>query len=191
MKTDLLLTEIYAFDKATNRYMIEVALNQYTDIFNEWDPAPFKRRDLDSDLELYLEKSSEEIPLHYPVELFFVLPPESQDQTTEKNARDALNSYFSFKLYLLKKDLKKINVLILRYVFLGFLLLWAGTITTGHNPDTSWATVITEGIFIGGWVFLWEAVSLFFFSKREFYHRYRIYKRLLNAPVFFRGSDSL
>jgi len=169
--------------------MIEVALNQYMDIFNEWDPAPFKRKDLDSDLELYLEKSSEEIPLRHPIELFFVLPSKNRNQTLENDARDALNSYFSFKIYLLKKGLKKINILILRYVCLGFLLLWIGTITPGYNSDISWATVITEGIFIGGWVFLWEAVSLFFFSKRELYQRYQIYIRLLNAPIFFRDAN--
>ncbi|XPM57997.2 MAG: hypothetical protein EDM05_009505 [Leptolyngbya sp. IPPAS B-1204] len=51
-------------------------------------------------------------------------------------------------------------------------------------------SLLAEGIFIGGWVFLWEAVSLFFFTDLELYERYRAYKRLLNAPVFFREVSS-
>lgn len=43
MKKDTLFSEVYALDKSINRYMIEIALDQYEDIFNEWDPAPFKR----------------------------------------------------------------------------------------------------------------------------------------------------
>ncbi|MBD2053678.1 hypothetical protein [Leptolyngbya sp. FACHB-60] len=45
--------------------------------------------------------------------------------------------------------------------------------------------VLTEGLFIGGWVFLWEAVSLFFFSNRDLYNRYRTYRRLRNSEVIF------
>lgn len=58
---------MYLIDQVSHAYMIEVALDQYTDIFSEWDPAPFKRRDLDSDLKLYLEECSEEIPFKYPI----------------------------------------------------------------------------------------------------------------------------
>lgn len=41
------------------------------------------------------------------------------------------------------------------------------------------------GVSLTGWVFLWESISLIFFHNREFYHRYRTYKRLYNAPVIF------
>jgi hypothetical protein len=96
--------------------MVEVALDQYTDIFSEWDPAPFKRvfekgcpryslpprdsktlsfecislrpgynlrrsltfqtpskrRELDPDLQLYLESRADEIPAKYSVEGLFI-----------------------------------------------------------------------------------------------------------------------
>ena len=38
MKRDS-FSEIYKIDESTDRYMIEIALDQYTDIFNEWDPS--------------------------------------------------------------------------------------------------------------------------------------------------------
>lgn len=47
-----------------------------------------------------------------------------------------------------------------------------------------------SGLAITGWVFLWEAVSLFAFTNRELYQRYRTYKRLHNAPVIFREFDN-
>lgn len=52
--------------------MIEIVMDQDGDIFSEWNPTPFKCRDLDPDLKLYLEGSSEEIPSRYPVELCFI-----------------------------------------------------------------------------------------------------------------------
>lgn len=171
--------------------MIEIALDQYSDIFNEWDPAPFKRREIDADLELYLEGSAEEIPSKYPIELYFIIPAGSRNQLMEQESRSALKSFFTFRIYFLKRDLRKVNIRILRYLVTGFILLWVGTIYPGHTSDAPWATVITEGIFIGGWVFLWEAVSLFFFSNRDLYQRRKMYKRLLDSPIFFREASDL
>jgi len=94
MKKKTLFSEVYAFDKSTNRYMIEIALDRYEDIFNEWDPAPFKRREIDASLRLYLEGSAEEIPSHYPIELFFMLPRGKRDKQMEKETRNALRSFF-------------------------------------------------------------------------------------------------
>ncbi|NJL45571.1 MAG: hypothetical protein HC922_07240 [Leptolyngbyaceae cyanobacterium SM2_3_12] len=189
MTQETLFSEVYTLDPSTNRYMIEIALDQYEDIFNEWDPAPFKRREIDSDLKLYLEVSTEEIPFKCPIELFFFLPKGYRNETMEEESRIAFKNYFGFKLNFLKRDLRRVNTRLLRYIFLGFLLLWVGTTYPGHDAETTWSTVVTEGIFIGGWVFLWEAVSLFFFTKREIYHEYQINKKILNAPIFFKEVE--
>jgi hypothetical protein len=189
MKQDKLFSKLYIWDEFTNCYMIEIALDQYTDIFNEWDPAPFKRREIDPDLALYLEGCSEEISFPYRIELCFILPAKSRNELMEEEAREGLKNCFSFKIYFLKKNLKKINIRLLRYTFIGFVLLWVGITFPSNYSEAVWVTVLTEGIVIGGWVFLWEAVSLFFFTNREIYERLRMYKRLLNASVIFREAD--
>jgi hypothetical protein len=188
MKADRVFGEIYAIDEATGLYMIEIALTQYADLFNEWDPAPFKRRDLDPDLELYLEGSSEEIPLRYPVELYFLLPKGIRDEQLEQETRNGLKNSFIFKRYLLRKELRKTNAHMLRCVILGFAFLAIGTLSSNRLSE-GWFSLLSEALFIGGWVFLWEAVSLFFFANRELYHRYQIYRRLQNAPVIFRETE--
>ncbi|MGG6241066.1 hypothetical protein ACQ4N7_20785 [Nodosilinea sp. AN01ver1] len=183
LKTEL-FDEIYAIDTTNNAYMIEVALDHYTDIFSEWDPAPFKRRELDPDLQLYLESSADEIPAKYAIEVCFTLPPGTRSETLEKDVRAGLKNSVDFKLYLFKKEIRLINTRTARYIIagLGTLLLARLAEPFDINILTS---VLTEGLFIGGWVFLWEAVSLFFFSNRDLYNRYRTYKRLRRSEVIF------
>lgn len=185
-KTDRLFSEIYKIDESTNLYMIEIALDQYGDIFNAWDPAPFKRREIDPDLKLYLEGSSDEIPFQYPIELSFTLPQGKRNERMEEEARQGLKNSFIFKRYFLNKELKKTNSQTVMCIFLGFGFLWIGTIFSDRFEAKLLLSLLAEGLFIGGWVFLLEAVSLFFFTNRDLYHRYRTYKRLQNAPVFFR-----
>lgn len=180
--------KVYKIDAATNCYMIEVELDQYKDIFNEWDPAPFKRRDIDPDLELYLEGSSDEIPFHYPIELCFIIPTGTRDEQIEIETRQGLENSFIFKRYLLRKELTKTNTQMIRFVLIGFIFLGVAAFFAERTEETVLLSALIEGVFIVGWVFLWEAVSLFFFTNRELYQRYRTYKRLQNAPVFFREA---
>jgi hypothetical protein len=84
---------------------------------------PPLRRKIDADLELYLEGSAEEISSKYPIELFFMVPKEKRNKRMEEETRNALRSFFRFKIYSLKRELRKINIHILNYLFFGFLLL--------------------------------------------------------------------
>lgn len=177
--------EIYKIDKVTNFYMIEIALNQYSDIFNQWDPTPFKRREIDPDLRLYLEGSSDEIPFRYPIELCFKVLSDKQEPQLEEEIRCGLQNSFIFKQYLLKKQLKKNNTQALIFVILGFGFLWIATLLSRKFESLIWPSLLTDGLIIGGWVFLWEAVSMFFFTNRELYECYNTYKRLQSAPIIF------
>jgi hypothetical protein len=180
--------EVYSIDKANNAYMIEAALDHYTDIFSEWDPAPFKRRELDPDLQFYLESSADEIPAKHSIEVCFTLPPGTRDHAMEQEVKAGLRNSVDFKLYLFRKEIRLINTRTFRYVIAGLGTLLVARLITEPAEANVFTSVLTEGLFIGGWVFLWEAVSLFFFSNRDLYNRYRTYKRLRGSEVIFSES---
>lgn len=182
---DDFFNQVYSIDRANNAYMIEASLDRYTDIFSEWDPAPFKRRELDSDLQFYLESSADEIPTQHSIEVCFTLPPGTRDEAMEQEVRAGLRNSLDFKIYLLRKEIKLINTRTLRYVLAGLGTLLVARLIAEPAEFNVVTSVLTEGLFIGGWVFLWEAVSLFFFSNRDLYHRYRTYKRLRGSQVIF------
>ena len=187
-KTKHYLKEIYDQDPASNAYIIEVALDDYADIFSEWDPAPFKRRDLDPDLEEYLLGGAAEIPRKESVIICFVIPARKVNAETEAEALAGLKNSFIYKRYQLKKSFNKSNSYAIRYLILGFLFLWLGRSVTGNLIADLVSSLLSEGIFIGGWVFIWEAVYQFFFQNRELYTNYQIVKRLQLAPVVFRET---
>lgn len=188
MKRDS-FSEIYKIDESTDRYMIEIALDQYTDIFNEWDPAPFKRRELNPDLKLYLEEYSDEIPSKYAIELCFAVPAGMRDERVEEESRIGLKNSFISKRYFLGKEIKKSNTRMLLFVVIGLVLLWVAKTAASRFAEADASSILFEGLAITGWVFLWEAVSLFFFTNRELYHRYQTHKRLQNAPVMFQEAE--
>ncbi|MFP4164326.1 MAG: hypothetical protein ACLFQB_10560 [Chitinispirillaceae bacterium] len=180
-----LIAQIYRFDKNSGSYIIEVALETYEDMFSEWDPAPFKLRDIDPDLELYLEGCSDDIPFRYPVTLSFKIPKGSKKENIENQARNGLRNGFTFKRYFLKNDLKAANRRTLFFFLIGFAFLWVATSFPTQLLESPFPSIIVEGLFIGGWVFVWEAISLILFTTRGIQHKNKTYKRLQRAAIVF------
>ena len=188
-KKDNIFAQTYQLNESTNVCFIEIALTQYDHIFNKWDCAPLERREVEPELESYLKRCCQEIPSKYSLELYFKIPAEIKNPEKEEKSRNGLKNYFTFQIYLLKKKLKKNNRYIFLYILSGFFLLWIVAI---WQIDISQIllSIIENGLLIGGWVFLWEAVSTLFFSNSELYESYRIYKRLLNSLILFQETDS-
>lgn len=184
-RNDATLEKIYEKDPATNSFIIAVAIENYTDIFNELDPAPFKNRDLNTDLRVYLEDSSADIPLKNDIILQFNILNERQDLKREERISFGLKTYFSFVQRQLRRQIRQSYQKSVFYVGIAFMLLLAAySLRTLGGQDIITNTVL-EGITIGGWVFLWEAISTFAFKNRSIKSKNKHYKRFMCAQIRF------
>lgn len=91
----------------------------------------------------------------------------------------------AFRLYLLSQEQQRLNRYVLLFVLAGFSLIGSATLFRDRLGETILISTLVEGVVVSGWVFLWEAVSLIIFKKRELRHRYRSYQRLQQAPIIF------
>lgn len=181
------LEKIYQKDSETKAFIIQAAVNRYNEIFNELDPAPFKKRDINQDLKDYLEDCSLDIPLRYNVILQFNIPKSVRDSEKEKRIESGLKTYFSFLMNSLEKNLKRSYQKNIIYIMTAFFLLFIAALasTIIDDKEIIFSTLI-QGLYIGGWVFLWEAISSFSFYNRDIKYEYRQYKRFNNAPIYFK-----
>ncbi|XES77806.1 MAG: hypothetical protein ACBZ72_02735 [Candidatus Bathyarchaeia archaeon] len=179
------LERIYERDKQSGAFIISVAIEKYPDIFNELDSAPWRRRDLDHDLRVFLEESSSDIPLRYDITLQFNVSQEKQDVEKEDRIRTGLRTYFSFVRNSLQRDIRLSYQKSALYGLGSFLLLFTSYSLQARVLGNLFLTTLVDVISIGGWVFLWEAISTFAFKSRESREMYRQYKRLTVAPVRF------
>lgn len=179
------LEKIYQQNPDTAAFLIETALDRYEDIFNEWDPAPYKRRDLNPDLRRYLEDSSNDIPLRQPVELLFKAPVQIYNDAKECSMREGLSTYLACEVDSARKSLRRLHRLSLINLCVAAVLLTAVTWISRLQDGTLLMAVLREGLTIGSWVFTWELISLFFFRRFEFRRELKKWKRLARANVSF------
>ena len=179
------LKQIYKMDTETNTFIIEVSLISYNEIFNGWDPSPIKRRDLDPDLLHFLNECSSDIPLNFPLELQFYLPKEQYDEDKENLTRVGIKNNFNFIIHFIGKEIRQINRKIFFYFIIAFAFLSVSYMWRERVAENIVTTTLVEGLSIGGWVFLWEAFSLFFFSRQEIYGRLKRNKRFQDTKINF------
>jgi hypothetical protein len=178
--------QIYRTFENTDRLMIEVALDNYEDMFNEWDPAPFKRRDIDPDLRSFLDECSEELSLKRKIAIAFFIPKAEIDPEKQQKCAEGLRNYFEFNLYLSRKELRRLREDALKYFLFGIIFLATAVIFERSLQENVLWGILGQGLFIGGWVFLWEALTLLAFKNGELKHSILEWERFLDAPIVFK-----
>lgn len=179
------LQQIYRVKPESDTFVIEVSLQDFKELFDGWDPSPVKRRDIEPDLLHFLEVCAQDIPLKYPLELEFYLPEDQKDTEKEEVSTTGIRNNFTFIILFTRMQLKAISRKILIYIAMSFAFLSVAYLSKQNFASNLLTTTLMEGFSIGGWVFLWEAFSLFLFSMQEINNKLKQYVRFSKTPINF------
>ncbi len=188
-KTNSLVEKLYDRNPENGNFIIEVSLNNYEAIFNDWDHAPFKRKDIHPGLISFLEDSIDDIPIHFCIDISFYFSDEKKDVIREEVLRKWFKTFYSFYVELEKNKLRRIMKNASLYLFISALLLTSSYFGVGHR-DNIVSYTLTEIVVVGGWVFLWEAISRLTFEGRRIRRLIKNYKRFINAEIVFRYKNT-
>ena len=175
---------IYPKNPKTDNNVIEIVLEDYMIFFHEWDNAVFRKRGMHPELAEFLDICSEDIPLKNKIEINFCVKQE-KDEGKEQIIVESYKNYYAFYNRIWEKKIKEHlrDALILALVSIS--LLSAKIVLTGVADSTLWISLVLDGLNIGGWVFMWEALNILIFRRHKVIHKYKKIKRLLEAPVIF------
>lgn len=176
---------IYRFDRFTNRYHIDLAIDYYRDVYNEWDFAPFRNRDLDRHLMEYLEECSREIPLKAGIAITFFMPSDTRDAVKEERSIAGLKNYFLYELLKASGRRRRSFRRFAIYLILGVAFLVGAYLVRTFLGGPFPLTVLPEGLLIGGWVLFWEAFTIAFFRSRDISERIRHLRRFVGARIAY------
>ncbi len=178
----------YRENAANGNIIIDISLDDYLDFFHDWDNCSFKRRDMHRDLAEFIELCSLDIPLSRKLDIQFFVENGQKDRAKEEEILASFRNYYQFFSRTVNKKIKRnfLNSVVLVLLALIFILLHALLLDTAMSNILS--QVFLEGMLIGGWVFMWEAVHMASFGSQELYKSRREIKRLLKAELSFQYS---
>lgn len=182
------LKSIYKFDELRDTFMLEISIEDYSELFNGWDASPIKKKDIDPELSDYLNTVSSDIPIKENIDIIFIIPKTKKNETLEHKAQKAFINYYNANNHFLNRLLHSNYKKIFAYILLGFLFITTAYVLKGLSVTLPF-DIIKEGLFIGGWVFLWESFSLFFFVTSESRIKRRQNQRFADTTIRFEYID--
>lgn len=174
----------YRFEEEFNAYLIELSLDDYEEVYDQWDPAPFRKRFIEEEFNEFIITSAEDIPYKYNLVIVLHLPESEKDPRKEKSVISAYENFYHYAAAKEKRNWLRLRKKTLMYFVLSIILLGIGYFYL-NETDQVILNVIREGIFIGGWVFLWEAITNIFLTGHEQKNTMKLYKRLYLSEIRF------
>jgi hypothetical protein len=180
-----MLREIYPYDPQTRGFTILARVGHYNDFFNPLDPTPAPARDLAPDLVEYLNQCSDEIPYKYPVIIALQVQNSAQDAQREQECLDCLHTFYRHELFVSQAEIRRKRGGSIKYLLISFSCLTISAISTQLQLEGFFWGLLREAVLIGGWLFMWEAVTLNFIEMDVHYQEIKKYKRLIGARLGF------
>ena len=188
MKKTKAYQTLYQLNQESNAYMIEVSLDEYSELFNGWDASSIKRKELEPELLDYLEQAGYEIPQKEKTEIIFYIHKDKRELDKESKSIDSIKNNFRVILYLIQKKLNTQYRQILTYLVMSMLFISAATVLRNVIQFQILSTILIEGLFIGGWFMLWESFSTFIFDAHETRLRKNVFNRFIHSDVQFKEN---
>lgn len=185
VKTIDYLDKLYP-QNSDGAYVIEVQLEYFIDAFNKWDYAYMEARELNPGLIFFVERCSDDIPIKKAIELKFIVAEKNEEH--EIMLRKALELNFKYQIFLENQNIRSIYRKTVKYFITAVFLL---VVTFLLKPVSSLPLlydIVTEGVMIGGWVFLWQSISLLSFDVLEYIKKKKSFERLADSKVTIKYS---
>jgi hypothetical protein len=169
------------------RGVIEVQLREVNQLFDSLDPSPFRNRDLSPAAEEYLVESLKEMPSAAPCALVVHLKTSVGASGDESLIGEAIRLHFARRATILQRQLGRL--LRRGMISLGIGLAFLATFFViaqllGHlMGNSSFATLLREGLLIVGWVAMWRPLEIFLYDWWPILGERRLRERLSRIEV--------
>jgi hypothetical protein len=167
--------------KATS---INLNLDDYEDIFSDFDPTPYSERMLSEDF-LYELKRAAVDREERGLALTLQLPADKRDPAHEHVILERLRTHFRRHHRRLKErrnsEMKKGGLMIVA----GVLFMFLATYMVYEYKQTLWTSFVVVLLEPAGWFTLWEGLELILFRAKEVTPDLVFYRKLSSAKIVF------
>jgi hypothetical protein len=162
---------------ATVANVIEIRVEEISQLFNTLDPFPFREKDLDKDAEELIVGWARELPVDQPLRI----------AVEALELGEALTRYFGYRARIVTLDLNELFRVGRRALAIGLTVLYFSVVTSqavaADLTPLPVGSVIEESLIIFGWVANWRSIEIFLCDWWPLVRRRRLYRRLSAAQV--------
>lgn len=167
------------------RPLVELKAQNIRQLFSPLDPSPFRQKDLADEVEEYIRDGVRDLGARKTPEIRFYLP-EEEAKTYAKPLEEACRNHFSYLERLARRELEEKMAQGRNALLLGGGVLFTAVALAESAAglwDHTLAAIAREGLYIGGWVAMWEPIQIFLYDWWPIRKRLRLYRKIAALPV--------
>ncbi len=166
---------------------IELRVEKIGQLFESFDPMPFRERDLDRNAEEYIVGWARELPGNSPIKIRVHMPAREASQENATAVADAFSRYFQYRAEITAGSLMELFRIGRFSLLVGLVVLAVCTAVgqlIGRLPGASpFGSFAQEGLIILGWVANWRPIEIFLYNWWPIVRRRRLFERLAKAAI--------
>ncbi|HOZ36106.1 MAG TPA: hypothetical protein PLK55_03945 [archaeon] len=173
--------------KYTGIKEIIMNLNNYDDIFSDFDKKPYTHRSISDDFFAQLKKDCLEGD-YKKLDLKIIVQKKNRNPRFEIIIRRRIEEHFKNHFKKLEKERKRLVKLgIIFLIFGAILLIFKYILAEGlNNSQFKILSIVLEPF---SWFLFWEGAYILFFETKGNRIEYEIYKKLSKAKIQFISND--
>jgi hypothetical protein len=180
-----------AYRREDQYTLVELTLDEVRQLFDTLDPAPFRQKDLDADVEEYIVDAVREIGRHHPIKLVVYLPEAALDTEDTRTLPAAVRNYFTYRAMHTGRMLERVlrrgfASVVVGVLFLGLCLSLRHFVE--HNWAGAGAPILAEGLLIVGWIALWRPLEIFLYDWWPILEDRMLYQWITRQTIEVRRS---
>ncbi len=166
---------------------ISLWLDNYDDIFSDFDPRPYSQRALSDDFLFEAKKASRD-KVEEALELKFLVPKKRRNSYEENLIKKRLHEHFRKHYSSIQRDVHSLVQQGTIFAVFGVILMFVTTYLLFHYGEKnfliSFLIVLLEP---AGWFLFWEGLDLVIFEPKELRGDLAFYRKMSQCVVEFLG----
>ncbi|MCB2107301.1 MAG: hypothetical protein KDE14_06345 [Rhodobacteraceae bacterium] len=168
--------------------VIDVTASSVSQLFSGLDPAPFRHKDLDPEVDGYIVAAMREIGGNARVKLVVHLPEDEVTTADGKGLAEAIRNYYAYRAWVIDQDVRRLRKtgalsFVIGAAFLFLCLAGRRVFIQLDAPLDTVEAIVAEGLLIMGWVAMWRPLELALYDWWPVWRQRRLYQRLQDLPV--------
>ena len=172
--------------------VIELQVQKIGQLFDSFDPMPFREKDLDRRAEDYIVGWARELPRKRPIRILVHMPACEASGDHARMLAPAVERYFSYRADVLSKELKELFRVGRYSLGIGLVVLAVCMLGGGIVARAPWSgefgALFNEGLVILGWVANWRPIEIFLYDWWPIVRHRNVLKRLAKAEIIIVAS---
>lgn len=162
---------------------ISLILDDYNDIFSDFDPRPYDTRALSDDFLVECRKATKNEGNE--LELRLLVPRHKRNIGDEIKIKKRLKNHFQKHFMLESKEQKAIKYEGIVWFFIGTVLILVNSFLADKNYPYFIFRIIETMMEPAGWFGLWEGMYKVFITAKENKPDYDFYRKMNSAKIYF------